>query len=170
MPYFKGRGLRNTTPFPNSEMNITNRVEKVDEKNGVICLVFMFPSRVMVLKLSKECIFCKFVLTAATNISLLKQFTYMHLKGLIYYALTYYFGDIRIWSWRIFFCWVSIFLIFYLLRSHGGSDPYKPYHFQKECNEKFPKHTWKNFNGLRFLAEIFFGQFKDHNSRRKRAK
>ena len=35
-------------------MNITNRVEKVDEKNGVICLVFMFPSRVMVLKLSKN--------------------------------------------------------------------------------------------------------------------
>ena len=32
----------------------TVRVEKVDEKNGVICLVFMFPSWVIVLKLSKK--------------------------------------------------------------------------------------------------------------------
>ena len=32
----------------------TVRAEKVDEKNGVICLVSMFPSWVMVLKLSKK--------------------------------------------------------------------------------------------------------------------
>ena len=32
----------------------TVRVEKVDHKNGVICLVSMFPSWVMVLKLSKK--------------------------------------------------------------------------------------------------------------------
>ena len=31
----------------------TVQEEKVDEKNGVICLVFMFPSWVMVRKLSK---------------------------------------------------------------------------------------------------------------------
>ena len=36
--------------FSYSEMNITNRVEKVDEKNEVICLVFTFPSWVMILK------------------------------------------------------------------------------------------------------------------------
>ena len=30
--------------FSNSEMNITNRLEKVDKKNGVICLVSMRPS------------------------------------------------------------------------------------------------------------------------------
>ena len=35
-------------------MNVTNRAEKVDEKNGVICLVPMFPSLVMVLKLSRK--------------------------------------------------------------------------------------------------------------------
>ena len=57
--------------------------EKVDEKNGVICLVSMFPSWVMVLKLPKKVYFCNFVLTSAGNLSLLKQFTYMHLKGLI---------------------------------------------------------------------------------------
>ena len=38
----------------NSEMNVTNKAEKIDEKNGVICLVSMFPSWVMVLKLSKK--------------------------------------------------------------------------------------------------------------------
>ena len=34
-------------------------------------------------KLSKNGIFNNFVLTSAKNLSLLKQFTYMHLKGLI---------------------------------------------------------------------------------------
>ena len=32
----------------------TVKVEEVDGKNGVICLVSMFPSSVMVLKLSKQ--------------------------------------------------------------------------------------------------------------------
>ena len=39
----------------------TARVEKVDEKNGVICLVSMFPSWVMVCKLSKKYIFYNFL-------------------------------------------------------------------------------------------------------------
>ena len=38
----------------------TVRVEKVDEKNGVICLVSMFPSWVMVLKCSKKVHFMQF--------------------------------------------------------------------------------------------------------------
>ena len=38
----------------------TVRVEKVDEKIGVICLVSMFPSWVMVCKLSKNVIFLQF--------------------------------------------------------------------------------------------------------------
>ena len=54
----------------------TVRAEKVDEKNGVICLASIFSSRVMVIKLSKKCI-------SAANLGLLKQFTYMHLKGLV---------------------------------------------------------------------------------------
>ena len=32
----------------------TGRVKKVDEKNGVICLAYVFPSRVMVRKLSRK--------------------------------------------------------------------------------------------------------------------
>ena len=35
----------------------TVRLEKVDEENAVICLVSVFLSWVMVLKLSKKCIF-----------------------------------------------------------------------------------------------------------------
>ena len=62
----------------------TLRSEKVDEKNRFICLVSMFPSWLMVLKLSKKvCFFFNFVLTSARNLSLLKQFTYIHLKGLL---------------------------------------------------------------------------------------
>ena len=43
----------------------TGRTEKVDEKNGVICVVFMFPSWVMIIKLSKKVHFFNFVLTSA---------------------------------------------------------------------------------------------------------
>ena len=46
--------------FSNSEVNITVRSEKVDEKNGVNCLVSQFPSWVMVLKLSKKVRFWQF--------------------------------------------------------------------------------------------------------------
>ena len=35
-------------------MNVTVRTEKVDEKNRVICLASMFPSWVLVFKLSKK--------------------------------------------------------------------------------------------------------------------
>ena len=62
----------------------TVRSQKVDEKNGVICLVSMFPAWVMVLKLSKKkCIFGNFMLNSAINLGLLKQFTYVHLVGLV---------------------------------------------------------------------------------------
>ena len=43
----------------------------------------MLPSWVMVLKLSKKCIFCNLVLTSARNLSVLKQFTYMNQKVFI---------------------------------------------------------------------------------------
>ena len=43
-------------PFSNTKMNATN-TEKVDEKNGVICLASMFPSWGMVRKLSKKSAF-----------------------------------------------------------------------------------------------------------------
>ena len=54
--------------------------EKVEEKNWVICLVSIFP--LWVLELSKV-FFCNFVPIPARNLSLLKQFAYMHQKGLV---------------------------------------------------------------------------------------
>ena len=61
----------------------TIRAEKIDGKNWVICLVSIFPSRVMVLNCLKKCNIFNFVLTSARNLSILKQFTYIHLKGLV---------------------------------------------------------------------------------------
>ena len=46
--------------FSNTKVNVKNREEKVDEKNGIVCLVLMFPSWVMVLKLSKKVHFMQF--------------------------------------------------------------------------------------------------------------
>ena len=62
----------------------TIRAEKVQEKNGVICLASMFPSRIVVLKLFKKYIFCDFVLTSGRNLGLLKQFTYIHQKIVLF--------------------------------------------------------------------------------------
>ena len=61
----------------------TVKAEKVNEKNGAICLVSTFPPRVMVRKLPKKVYFLKFMMTSARNLSLLKQFTCTHLKVLI---------------------------------------------------------------------------------------
>ena len=69
-------------------MSQTFRAEKVDGKNGVISLVSMLPSRVMVLKLPKKVnCFCNFVLTSARNLSILKQFTYMHLIKMVMFII-----------------------------------------------------------------------------------
>ena len=96
------------------------RSEKVDEKNGVICLVSMFPSWVMVLKLSKKVQFLQFCADLSKKSKSIKA-TSMYASersrcelsenGIVYCAMTYYFGDISIWSQNILlnFCWVSIF-------------------------------------------------------------
>ena len=55
--------------FSNSEMNVTNSYGgKSRSKTGVVRLAFMFPSGVMVLKLSKKVDFL--VLVLARNLSL----------------------------------------------------------------------------------------------------
>ena len=96
------------------------RSEKVDEKNGVICLVSMFPSWVMVLKLSKKVQVLQFCADLSKKSKSIKA-TSMYASersryalsenGIVYCAMTYYFGDISIWSQKILlnFCWVSIF-------------------------------------------------------------
>ena len=102
----------------------TVRMEKVDEKNVVICRVSMFPSWVMVLKLSKKehvLQFCarlrkKSESIKAIYIYLSERSRYaLSRNGIDYYARTYCFEDIRIWSRRMLlnFCWVSIFFFFF---------------------------------------------------------
>ena len=52
------------------------------------------------------------------------------------------------------------------------SEPYKKYHFLKECNDNFQMQYVNCLNKVRFLAKVstklqkmhFFIQFKNHNS------
>ena len=72
-------------------------MEKVDETNGDICLVFMFHSWVMVLKLSKKVHFLQF------SADLSKKLTAIYIyasemslyalseNSIVYYAMTYRF-------------------------------------------------------------------------------
>ena len=97
------------------------RSEKVDGKNGVICLVFMLPSWGMVLKLSKKVHFFAICADLSKKSKSMKAI-YIYAsershyapseKGIVYYAMTYCFGNISVWSWRILlnFWWVSICL------------------------------------------------------------
>ena len=64
----------------------TVRAEKVDEKNRVICLVSMFPSWVMVLKLSKKCNFLQFCADLSKkpiNCDISLQDSILKMKGFI---------------------------------------------------------------------------------------
>ena len=87
---------------------LTVRSEKVDKKMRVICLVPMFPSWVMVLKLTKKCIFpiCaelnkKSKSIKAIYINASERSCYALLEnGIVYCAMTC-FGDISVWSQRI---------------------------------------------------------------------
>ena len=61
----------------------TDRTQRVDEKNGVICLVIMFAPGVMVIKMSKMAHFLYFPLMPAKNQSQFGENIYAHLKDLI---------------------------------------------------------------------------------------
>ena len=55
-----------------------DRAERVDEKNGVICLVIMFTPGVMVIKISKMTHFLYFLLMPAKNQSQFGENIYVH--------------------------------------------------------------------------------------------
>ena len=129
--------------------------EKVDEKNGVICVVFIFPSWVMVFKLSKKVHFFKFVLNSAKKPKMLKQFTYKHLEGLVtHFQKLLLFTMLLINTSKILVFEIEKFVKFLLIQHRlwyfncyhlisGGSDPNKPYHFLKDCNGNFQIHVCK---------------------------
>ena len=62
----------------------TDRAQRVDEKNGVICLVIMFAPRVMVIKVSQMSHFLYFLLMPVKNQSQFGENIYVHLKNLIW--------------------------------------------------------------------------------------
>ena len=67
----------------------TVRAEKVYEKNGVICLVSMSP---FCPALSKKSRFIKVVYIFASEVSCYG----LSENGIVYYAITYCFGNIRV--------------------------------------------------------------------------
>ena len=136
------------------------------KKNGVICLVSMFPSWVMVLKLSKKVHFLQFCADLSKKSKSIKAI-YIYASersryalsenGIVYYAMTYCFGDISIWNWRILlnFCWVSIFDI--LITNISWTVAHTPINhtiFWKSVIRTFRCVYLICFNRLRFYAEV----------------
>ena len=101
----------------------TVRAEKVEEKNGVICLVSMFPSDLCPWNCLKRCIFCNLMLISARNLSLSKQFTYIHLKGLVTHFQKWYCSLCHDVLFRE--CWglKSKNFVKFLLNQHIKYDP-----------------------------------------------
>ena len=142
-------------------------MEKVDEKNGVICLVSKFFSWVMVLKLSKKVHFLHFCAYRSKKSRSIKaiyicvsgrsRYTLPE-NGIVYYAMTYSFGDISIWSWRILlnFCWISIFfdILIAYISWMVARTPINHTIFWKIVMRTFRCIYVNSFNRLRFLAEV----------------
>ena len=57
--------------------------KKYMKKMGSFVLFPCFIPELRSLNSLKKCIFCSFVLTSTRNLGLLKQFTYMHVEGLV---------------------------------------------------------------------------------------
>ena len=134
--------------------------------------------------------FCNLMLTSARNLSLFKQFTYMHPKGLIthfqkivsFIMLWHTVSKIlKVWSRRILlnYCWVSIFFDILIANISWtvAQTPINHILFWKNVMRTFRCIYTSCFNRLRYLAETstkwtkmdFFEQFKDHKLARKPA-
>ena len=145
----------------------TVRSEKVYEKNGVICLVSMFHSWVKVLKFSKKVYFLQFCTDLNKKSRSIKAI-YIYACGrsryalsensIVYHAMTYRFGDISIWNWRILlkFCWVSIFFDILIANISWtvAQTPKNHSIFWKSVMRTFRCIYVNCFNRLRFLAEV----------------
>ena len=96
-------------------------------------------------------------------------------NGIAYFSMTYSFGDIRVWSWRLLLnlYWVSIF--FYILIANiswtVAQTTINHIIFWKSVMRTFRFIYINCFNRLRFFVEVstklqkmhFFGQFKEEN-------
>ena len=102
-----------------------------------------------------------------------------HTHGIVYYAMVYCFGDIRVWSKRnlLNFCWFSIFpnILIANISWTVAESPKNHTIFWKSVMRTFRCIYENCFQRLRFLAEVStklhemhpFRIFKDHNSVRK---
>ena len=82
--------------FSNSEMNVTNREKKVDEKNRVSYLVSMFPSYIMVLKLPKKVHFMQLCADLSKKSNSIKA-VYIYASEGSHYALSEMVLFIMLW-------------------------------------------------------------------------
>ena len=137
------------------------------EKNGVICLVCMFPSQVMVHKLCKNVHFLQFCVDLSKKSKFIKVIYIYASKmsryalsenGIVYYALTYCFGDIWVWNRRILinFCWISISFDVLIVNISWtvAQTPINHIIFWKSVMRTFRSVFVNLFNRLRFLAEV----------------
>ena len=87
-----------TWTFSNTKMNDTNSYSgKIRWKNGVICLVSMFPSWVMVLKLSKKVHFLQFCADLSKKPKSVKTI-YVHAFESSHYILSKNYMAYRVWA------------------------------------------------------------------------
>ena len=147
----------------------------------------MFPFWEMVLKLSKRVHFLKFCADLSKKSKSIKAIYIYESKksryalsanGIVYYAMTYCFGDITVWNWSILldFYWVSIFfdILIANISWTSAQTPINHIIFWKSVLRTFRCTDVTCFNRLRFLSEVttklqkmhFFGLLKDRNSRR----
>ena len=152
--------------FSNTKMNVTVRTEKVSGQNGVICLVSMFPSWVMVLKMSKTVYFLKVCADLSKKSTSIKAiYIYASERSchtlsendIVCYDITYFFEDIRVLSRRIFLnlCWVSIVFDFLIANiSWLVAETPSNHIFWKSVMRSFRSIYVNCFYRLRFLAEV----------------
>ena len=148
----------------------------------------MFCSWVMVLKLSKKMHYLQFCADLSKKLKSIKEI-YIYAcersryafseNDMVYFVMTYCFGDIRVWSRRILvnFSWISIFFDILITNTSWtvAQTPINHIIFWKSVMKTFRCICVNCFNRLRFLAEVskklqkmhFLGQSKDHNSGRK---
>ena len=108
----------------------------------------MFPFWVMFFKLSKKVHFLWFCTEAIKVIYIYASERSRYSiseNGIVYYAMTYSFGDIMVWSRRTLlnFCWVSIFFDISTANTSWTNFHFSKYDFLKERNENFQIHICK---------------------------
>ena len=137
----------------------------------------MFHSWIMVLKLSTKVHFLEFCADFRKKSMYIKA-VYIYASerscctlsenGFVYYAMTYCFGYIKVWSWRILlnFCWVSIFFDILITNISWTVDQTPINHtiFWKSVIRTFSCIYVNSFNRLLFLADVSTKLQKNHFS------